>query len=107
MNGLVMMLIAIIFPGAGYLLYGRRPAGQWGIESRAKPPAYDPRDGVDCGTADTPGVFGHRFVSVAGAGPINGPIRAAVFGRAPVPLRALTGGVKRGPIPKKAAGIAR
>jgi carbon starvation protein len=38
-------------------------------------------------------VFGHEFASIAGAGPINGPIQAAMFGWLPVMLWVLIGGV--------------
>ena len=37
-------------------------------------------DGVDYVPADTNVVFGHQFAYIAGAGPINGPIQAAIFG---------------------------
>ena len=45
-----------------------------------KTPAYEMEDGVDYVPADTNVVFGHQFASIAGAGPINGPIQAAIFG---------------------------
>ena len=51
------------------------------------------RDGVDYVPADTNVVFGHQFASIAGAGPINGPIQAAIFGWLPVLLWILIGGV--------------
>lgn len=50
-------------------------------------------DGVDYVPADTNVVFGHQFASIAGAGPINGPIQAAIFGWLPVLLWILVGGV--------------
>ena len=80
MNGLVIVLIAIVVLGAGYLLYGRWLASKWGLDPKAKTPAYEMEDGVDYVPADTNVVFGHQFASIAGAGPINGPIQAAVFG---------------------------
>ena len=93
MNGLLMMLIAIVVLGAGYLGYGRWLAKTWGVDPDAKTPAYELRDGVDYEPADTQVVFGHQFASIAGAGPINGPIQAAVFGWVPVLLWLLIGGV--------------
>ncbi len=93
MNGLLMMLIAIVVLGAGYLVYGRWLAKTWGVDPNAKTPAYELRDGVDYEPADTQVVFGHQFASIAGAGPINGPIQAAVFGWVPVLLWLLIGGV--------------
>ena len=93
MNGLIMMCIAIVVLGAGYLVYGRWLAKAWGIDPNAKTPAYEFEDGVDYEPADTNVVFGHQFASIAGAGPINGPIQAAVFGWVPVLLWVLIGGV--------------
>ena len=51
------------------------------------------QNGVDYVPADTNVVFGHQFASIAGAGPINGPIQAAMFGWLPVMLWILLGGV--------------
>jgi len=88
-----MMIIAIVFLGGGYLLYGRWLSKTWGIDPNAKTPAYELQDGVDYEPADTSIVFGHQFASIAGAGPINGPIQAAVFGWVPVLLWVLVGGL--------------
>lgn len=93
MNGIIIMIIAIVVLGGAYLLYGRWLAKTWGVDSNAKTPAYEMRDGVDYEPADTAVVFGHQFASIAGAGPINGPIQAAVFGWVPVLLWVLIGGV--------------
>ncbi len=93
MNGLIMMIIAIIVLGGAYLIYGRYLANLWGIDENAKTPAYELEDGVDYVPADTNVVFGHQFASIAGAGPINGPIQAAIFGWVPVLLWILIGGV--------------
>lgn len=93
MNGVLMMIIAIIVLGGGYLIYGRWLAKTWGIDPDAKTPAYEMQDGVDYEPADTAIVFGHQFASIAGAGPINGPIQAAVFGWVPVLLWVLVGGL--------------
>ncbi len=93
MNGLIIMIIAIIVLGGAYLIYGRYLANLWGIDENAKTPAYEMEDGVDYVPADTNVVFGHQFASIAGAGPINGPIQAAIFGWVPVLLWILIGGV--------------
>ena len=93
MNGLLMMIIAIVVLGGAYLIYGRYLAKTWGIDPKAKTPAYELEDGVDYVPADTNVVFGHQFASIAGAGPINGPIQAAIFGWVPVLLWVLIGGV--------------
>jgi len=93
MNGILMMVIAIVVLGGAYLLYGHYLQNKWGIDPNAKTPAYELQDGVDYVPADTNVVFGHQFASIAGAGPINGPIQAAVFGWLPVLLWLLVGGV--------------
>lgn len=93
MSGVLMMIIAIVVLGGGYLLYGRWLAKTWGIDPDAKTPAYELQDGVDYEPADTAIIFGHQFASIAGAGPINGPIQAAVFGWVPVLIWILVGGL--------------
>lgn len=93
MSGITMMVIALVVLGGAYLLYGRYLEKKWGIDPNAKTPAYEMEDGVDYVPADTNVVFGHQFASIAGAGPINGPIQAAMFGWLPVMLWILVGGV--------------
>ena len=93
MSGILMMVIAIVVLGGAYLLYGRYLQNKWGIDPKAKTPAYEMEDGVDYVPADTNVVFGHQFASIAGAGPINGPLQAAIFGWLPVMLWILIGGV--------------
>lgn len=57
---------------AGFL-----PDGGWHIPIAAKPAV----------------LMGHHFSSIAGAGPINGPIQAVVFGWVPVFLWCIIGGI--------------
>ena len=103
MNGILMMVIAIVVLSAGYLFYGRYLEKKWGIDPHAKTPAYELEDGVDYVPADTNIVFGHQFASIAGAGPINGPIQAAIFGWLPAFLWILIGGVFVGAVQDFAA----
>ena len=93
MTGIIMMIIAIVVLGLAYLVYGRWLEKKWGIDPKAKTPAFEMEDGVDYVPADPGVVFGHQFASIAGAGPINGPIQAAMFGWLPVMLWVLIGGV--------------
>lgn len=93
MTGILMMIIAIVVLGGAYLFYGRWLEKKWGIDLKAETPAFEMEDGVDYVPADPGVVFGHQFASIAGAGPINGPIQAAVFGWLPVLLWILLGGV--------------
>lgn len=103
MSGILMMAIALVVLGGAYLLYGRYLQNKWGIDPNAKTPAYEMEDGVDYVPADTNVVFGHQFASIAGAGPINGPIQAAIFGWLPVLLWVLVGGVFFGAVQDFAA----
>ncbi|HHV79942.1 MAG TPA: carbon starvation protein A [Firmicutes bacterium] len=56
-------------------------------------PAHALEDGIDYVPAKAPVLFGHHFASIAGAGPIVGPISAAVFGWLPVALWIVLGSI--------------
>ena len=93
MNGLVIVVIGIVALSAGYLLYGRWLAKKWGIDPKAKTPAYTHEDGQDYVPSSKFTVFSHQFSSIAGAGPVTGPILASVFGWVPVLLWLIIGGL--------------
>lgn len=93
MNGLVIVLIGIVCLGAGYLLYGRWLANKWGLDPKAKTPAFTHEDGEDYVPSSKFTVFSHQFSSIAGAGPVTGPILASVFGWVPVLLWLIVGGL--------------
>lgn len=93
MNGLVIVLIAIVLLAAGYLLYGRWLAKKWGIDPKAETPAVKYEDGEDFVPSSRFTVFSHQFSSIAGAGPVTGPILASVFGWVPVFLWIVVGGL--------------
>ncbi|MDD6798316.1 MAG: carbon starvation protein A [Clostridia bacterium] len=93
MNGLVIILIAIVVLACGYLFYGRWLANKWGLDPKAKTPAYTHEDGQDYVPSSKFTVFSHQFSSIAGAGPVTGPILASVFGWVPVLLWLLIGGL--------------
>lgn len=93
MNAAVLLIVSAAILVAGYVLYGGWLAKQWGIDPKRKTPAHELKDGMDYVPAKTPVVMGHHFSSIAGAGPINGPIQAAVFGWIPVLLWVLIGGI--------------
>ena len=103
MSGILMMVIALVVLIGAYFIYGRYLQNKWGIDPNAKTPAYEFEDGVDYAPSDTNVVFGHQFASIAGAGPINGPIQAAIFGWLPVLLWVLIGGVFFGAVQDFAA----
>ena len=93
MNTLVIVLISAVCLLCGYMVYGRWLAKTWGIDPKAKTPAYTHEDGQDYVPTNGWIVFSHQFSSIAGAGPVTGAIQAAAFGWVPVLLWILVGGV--------------
>lgn len=79
---------------AGYALYGRWLDSSLGVDPSRPTPAHERNDGVDFVPSDTPVLFGHHFSSIAGAGPIVGPVFAALwFGWGPTVLWILAGAI--------------
>ncbi|MBQ7545047.1 MAG: carbon starvation protein A [Synergistaceae bacterium] len=93
MNGLTLVGIAVVVLSLAYVLYGRWLARTWGIDPLAKTPAYRFEDGQDYVPASRFTIFAHQFNSITGAGPVTGPIIAAMFGWLPAFLWLLVGGV--------------
>lgn len=93
MSGIVILVISLAVLVCGYIFYGGWLAKKWGVDPTRKTPAYELEDGVDYCPAKAPVLLGHHFSSIAGAGPINGPIQAAFFGWVPVLLWILIGGI--------------
>lgn len=93
MTAILIIAAAIVLLVIGYVYYGSWLAKQWGIDPTKKTPAVEREDGVDYVAAKPAVLMGHHFSSIAGAGPINGPIQAAVFGWVPVFLWCIIGGV--------------
>ncbi len=90
---IIIILAAIVLLVLGYVFYGSWLAKQWGVDPTKKTPAHEMADGVDYVAAKPAVLMGHHFSSIAGAGPINGPIQAAVFGWVPVFLWCVIGGI--------------
>lgn len=80
MNGLVIVLICVAILAAGYKIYGSWLAKELGIDDKIDTPAHSMADGVDYVAAPAPVLMGHHFSSIAGAGPITGPIGAISLG---------------------------
>ena len=93
MNAMLVVIVGIIILIVGYIFYGGWLAKQWGVDDSKVTPAHELEDGMDYVPAKAPVLMGHHFSSIAGAGPINGPIQAAVFGWVPVVLWVLIGGI--------------
>lgn len=93
MNALFIIVISIIIFIAAYVTYGAWLAKQWGIDPSRKTPAHEINDGIDYVPSKPAVLLGHHFASIAGAGPINGPIQAAIFGWVPVLLWIVIGSI--------------
>ena len=93
MNAALFLIIGCAVLVVGYIFYGGWLAKKWGVDNSRPTPAHTMEDGKDYCPAKAPVLMGHHFSSIAGAGPINGPIQAAVFGWVPVMLWVLIGGI--------------
>ena len=93
MTGLEIMLIAIVVLAIGYFGYAKWLEKTWGIDLKRPTPAVSKNDGKDFSPASRWTVFAHQFTSITGAGPVTGPIIAAMFGWLPALLWMLVGGV--------------
>lgn len=93
MNAMVLVLISIVVLFIAYVTYGAWLAKEWGIDDSRKTPAHTKEDGVDFVPSPAPVLLGHHFASIAGAGPITGPIAAAIFGWVPVFLWIIIGSI--------------
>lgn len=93
MNGLLLLGLAALILVVAYLCYGRYLVKTWGIDPNATTPAVAKEDGVDYVPTNKWTVFAHQFSSIAGAGPVTGPVMAMVFGWLPAFLWVVIGGV--------------
>ncbi|MFA5101196.1 MAG: carbon starvation protein A [Candidatus Omnitrophota bacterium] len=88
----IIFVLACLILGLGYLKYGGFLSGFFKLDNRNPPPSKTMYDGVDYVPASSPVLFGHQFSSIAGAGPVLGPIIAGLaFGWLPVWLWIIIG----------------
>lgn len=93
MSSLIIIVAAVVAFLIAYVTYGSYLAKKWGIDPNRETPAHYMNDGVDYVPAPAPVLLGHHFSSIAGAGPIVGPIAAATFGWLPVFLWIVIGSI--------------
>ena len=93
MNGIELVLIAFIMYVIAYKLYGGFLAKKFEVDNKKETPSHTMYDGVDYVPAKAPVLLGHHFASIAGAGPIVGPVIAAGFGWIPVYLWVVFGAI--------------
>lgn len=93
MNGIELIIIAVLMYSVAYKLYGNFLIKRLEVNNSNATPSHTMNDGVDYCPAKPPVLLGHHFASIAGAGPIVGPVIAAGFGWVPVYLWVLFGAV--------------
>ena len=93
MNGLLLLGLSALILVVAYLFYGRYLVKIWGIDPKATTPAVAKEDGTDFVPTNKWSVFAHQFSSIAGAGPVTGPVMAMMFGWLPAFLWVIVGGV--------------
>lgn len=93
MDGLLLLGLSALILVVAYLFYGRYLVKTWGIDPKATTPAVAKEDGTDFVPTNKWSVFAHQFSSIAGAGPVTGPVMAMMFGWLPAFLWVIVGGV--------------
>ncbi len=98
MSSIVIILGTLVFLGAGYFFYARIVERFFEVNPANIMPAHKYYDGVDYVPARNWLIlFGHHFASIAGAGPIVGPVIAvAIWGWWPALLWIVIGTVFMG-----------
>ena len=89
----LLLLISAIILFLAYRLYGKYVYNKFGLSDARKAPSHTHRDGIDYEPSKPIVVLGHHFASIAGAGPIVGPIIAVTFGWIPAVIWILVGGI--------------
>lgn len=98
-----MNILVVILIGAGLLLVAARTYPYWigrlfGENDANPTPADQFADGRDYVKSPSQVVFAHHFASIAGAGPIVGPILALIFGWVPALIWIIFGGIFYGAV---------
>ncbi len=93
MNGIELVLLAFILFVFAYRIYGNFLIKKFKVSDENITPSHSLYDGIDYVPAKAPVLLGHHFASIAGAGPIVGPVIAAGFGWLPVFLWIIIGAI--------------
>ncbi|RXI97791.1 carbon starvation protein A [Anaerobacillus alkaliphilus] len=93
MNLLLLLAIAGSVFIFAYYTYGKYIENKLRIDPNKETPANTMYDGVDYVPAKKPVLLGHHFATIAGGGPIVGPITAVVFGWVPAVLWIIFGSI--------------
>lgn len=93
MNFLVLLLISGVILLFAYRIYGRFLERELKVDPGRETPAMTVNDGVEYVPAKKPVLLGHHFATIAGGGPITGPIAAVVFGWLPAVIWIIVGSI--------------
>ncbi len=93
MSGILLILGSGVLLVVAYVFYGAYLSRRLDIDPSRQTPAHQEQDGVDYVPARKQVLLGHHFASIAGAGPIVGPVLGAVFGWLPALLWILLGSI--------------
>lgn len=93
MNPILFLLISVVCFLIAGRFYARLISSVMGIDPKRTTPAVEVNDGRDYVPTTTPVIFAHHFASIAGAGPIIGPVLALIYGWGPAWLWILIGGI--------------
>ncbi|AZT91330.1 carbon starvation protein A [Caldicellulosiruptor changbaiensis] len=89
-----LFVVAALLFVLAYWLYGGWQEKLYNLDNNNKTPAYELYDGIDYVPTHPMILLGHHFSSIAGAGPIVGPIAAAsMFGWLPAYLWIVIGSI--------------
>ncbi len=80
MNGALLLGLSCVLFLLAYHFYARFIERVFGVDPSRPTPAHTMKDGIDYVPTHPAILFGHHFASIAGAGPIVGPVLAAQFG---------------------------
>ena len=98
MSGSLILVVVVALYVAAYFTYGRWIARHLRVSDAEPTPAHTRTDGVDYVPARRSVLLGHHFASIAGVGPIVGPILGATFGWLPALLWLVVGNVLMGAV---------
>jgi len=101
-----LLALSAILLMLAYRFYGRFVAAKLNVNDVNITPAHTNQDGIDYVPSKPAIVLGHHFASIAGAGPIVGPIIAVTFGWIPAVIWILIGGIFFGAVHDISAMVA-
>ncbi|MDO9552397.1 carbon starvation protein A [Rhodonellum sp.] len=93
MTLLTLLILSGVILVSAYFIYGKYVYNKFKLTDTRKAPSHTHRDGIDYIPSKPIVVLGHHFASIAGAGPIVGPIIAVTFGWIPAVIWILVGGI--------------